>query len=235
MMLEVMDIDVYYGEIQALSQLSFKVNEGEIVALIGSNGAGKTTTLKTISGVLTPARGAIKFLGDQINGLPPFEVSKRGISHVLEGRRLFSNLTVFENLKMGSYVHEARKKFKENLEWVYQLFPVLKDRRGQLAKTLSGGEQQMLAIARALMSNPKLLLLDEPSQGLAPLITEKVFQSIDKINDEGVTILLVEQHVYDALDIADRGYILENGRVILEGKGKELLEMDEVKKAYLSL
>ena len=234
-MLEVMDIDVYYGEIQALSQLSFKVNEGEIVALIGSNGAGKTTTLKTISGVLTPARGAIKFLGDQINGLPPFEVSKRGISHVLEGRRLFSNLTVFENLKMGSYVHEARKKFKENLEWVYQLFPVLKDRRGQLAKTLSGGEQQMLAIARALMSNPKLLLLDEPSQGLAPLITEKVFQSIDKINDEGVTILLVEQHVYDALDIADRGYILENGRVILEGKGKELLEMDEVKKAYLSL
>jgi len=151
MMLEVMDIDVYYGEIQALSQLSFKVNEGEIVALIGSNGAGKTTTLKTISGVLTPARGAIKFLGDQINGLPPFEVSKRGISHVLEGRRLFSNLTVFENLKMGSYVHEARKKFKENLEWVYQLFPVLKDRRGQLAKTLSGGEQQMLAIARALM------------------------------------------------------------------------------------
>lgn len=234
-MLEVVNVDVFYGSIQALWNVNLKVNQGEIVALIGSNGAGKTTTLRTISGFLHPTRGSIKYFEEKIDKLPPYEVAKRGIAHVMEGRRIFPYMTTLENLLMGAYIPGAREKVRDNLELIYHLFPVLKNRSKQLAGTLSGGEQQMLAIARALMANPKILLLDEPSSGLGPAIVQTIMEVIEKISKEGVTVLLVEQNVYIALEICDRAYVLENGRIILEGAGDRMLEMNEIRKAYLSL
>jgi branched-chain amino acid transport system ATP-binding protein len=234
-MLEVNDIDVFHGNIQVLWQVNLRVDKGELVAIVGSNGAGKTTLLRTISGFLHPTRGSIKFFEERIDGLPSYEIAKRGVAHAMEGRRIFPRMTTLENLLMGAYIPTARKRIKDNLEWIYQLFPVLKNRKNQLAGTLSGGEQQMLAIARALMANPNVLLLDEPSSGLAPAILKTLFQAIEKINEEGITVLLVEQNVHIALEICDRSYVLENGRIILEGTGDKMLEMDEIKKAYLSL
>jgi branched-chain amino acid transport system ATP-binding protein len=234
-LLEVNNIDVFYGEVPVLRNVSLKVNEGEIIAIIGSNGAGKTTILKTISGILCPATGNIKFLGKNIEKLPPHRIVELGISHVMEGRRLFPYMSVLENLELGTYTKRARKKIKNNLELVFNLFPVLKERKKQMAKTLSGGEQQMLAIARALMSSPKLLLLDEPSLGLAPNVVIKVFETLKEINNHGVTILLVEQNVAHALRLASRAYVLETGRITLEGEGENLLHNDYVKIAFLGI
>jgi len=234
-MLKVNKINVFYGDLHALWDLSFKVEKGEIVVIAGSNGAGKTTTLKTISGLLRPKSGSISFLGQRIDNIPSHHIVEMGISHVPEGRRLFSNLTVMENLKVGAYTPKAWEKRDDTLEWVFQLFPILKERKDQLAGTLSGGEQQMLAIGRGLMARPRLLMLDEPSLGLAPKIVLSIFKLIKDINEEGVTILLVEQNVRRALELADRGYVIETGRVVLEGEGKELLKSEYVKKAYLGL
>ncbi|MEM2093467.1 MAG: ABC transporter ATP-binding protein [Candidatus Bathyarchaeia archaeon] len=234
-MLEVNEISVFYGSLKALDNVSFKVNKGEIIALIGSNGAGKSTTLNTISGLLCPTSGSIEFLGNKISGLPSHKIVRMGISQVPEGRRLFPFLTVLENLEVGAYTKEAREKMKDKLEWVYQLFPVLKERRDQLAYTLSGGEQQMLAIGRALMTGPQLLTLDEPSIGLAPLVIQKIYNTIEELNNQGITILLVEQNVPLALKLADRAYVLENGKITLEGTGDELLKHEHVIKAYIGL
>lgn len=234
-MLRVSNINVFYGKFQALWEVSFYVDKGEIVVIVGSNGAGKTTALKTIHGLLHPSSGKIEFIGERINHLPPYKIIRKGISHVPEGRRLFPFFTVLENLKIGAYTAEAREKVEDTIDWVFQLFPILKERKNQLAYTLSGGEQQMLAIGRALMSRPKLLTLDEPSLGLAPKIVSKLFKVIEELNRQGVTILLVEQNTRLALNVAHRGYILENGKIVLEGSGKELLENEQVKKAYLGL
>ncbi|HID18866.1 TPA: ABC transporter ATP-binding protein, partial [Candidatus Bathyarchaeota archaeon] len=212
-MLTVEKINVFYGNVQALWDVSLKVEKGEVVALIGSNGAGKTTTLKTVSGLLRPRSGSISFLGEKVDNFDPRHIVELGLVQVPEGRHLFPYMTVLENLKMGAYPSYARKRRNETLEWVFTLFPILKERKGQLAGTLSGGEQQMLAIARGLMARPKLLMLDEPSLGLAPVYTLKIFDLIRKINQEGVTILLVEQNVRQALEISDRGYVLETGRI----------------------
>jgi len=233
--LKVNKIDVFYENIQALWEISIEVRKGELVALVGANGAGKTTTLRTISGLLRPASGSVEFLGDRIDKLGPHEIVGRGIIQVPEGRLLFPRLTVLENLKMGSYKSEAKKRREETLGWVYELFPVLSERRKQLAGTLSGGEQQMLAIGRGLMSIPKILLLDEPSLGLAPKLVDTIFQAITRLHEQGITILLVEQNVARSLEIADKGYVLENGRIALEGTGKELLENEHVKKAYIGI
>lgn len=233
MILEVKDIAVQYGMIQALKQLDFFVNEGEIVSLIGSNGAGKTTTLKTISGLLGPVRGEILFEGQPIQGEAPKKIVEKGISQVPEGRHVFSGMSVLENLQMGAFLRKDRNGISQDIEKVFHHFPVLKDRIGQDAATLSGGEQQMLAMGRALMSRPKLLMLDEPSMGLAPLYIEKIFSIIKEINREGTTVLLIEQNANAALEIADRGYILETGKIIETGTGKELLESDTMRKAYL--
>ena len=234
-MLEVKSINVFYGDLQALWDVSFNVRDGEIVCIIGSNGAGKTTTLKTVSGLLHPRSGLIRFGNTEIHRLPPHKIVELGIAHVPEGRQLFPEMIVLENLKMGAFVKRAWDKMEDTLEWVYQLFPVLKERRGQKAGTLSGGEQQMLAIARGLMNRPKLLMLDEPSLGLAPRIVVSVFEAIQRISREGVTILLVEQNVRSALEISDRGYVLENGRIVLSGRSDELMENETVKKAYLGI
>ncbi len=234
-MLVVKGINVFYGDLQALWDVSFKVNKGEMVALVGSNGAGKTTTLKTISGLLNPRPGAISFLDKRIDKLPPHKIVELGIAHVPEGRGLFPLMTVIENLKIGAFTPQAWRKMDETLEWIFQLFPILKERKNQLAGTLSGGEQQMLAIGRGLMSRPKLLMLDEPSLGLAPKIVLSLFKLIEEINKEGVTILLVEQNVRQALELVDRGYVLETGKIVLEGRGKELIENEHVKKAYLGI
>ena len=234
-MLSVNKINVFYGDLQALWDVSLKVEKGELVALVGSNGAGKTTTLKTISGLLKPRSGSITFQGVRIDKLQSHQIVELGIVQVPEGRGLFPQMTVYENLLMGAYVKRAWDKRFETLEFVYNLFPILKERKHQIAGTLSGGEQQMLAIAKALMSRPKILMLDEPSIGLAPKLVLKVFEMIKKIHEEGVTILLVEQNVRRALEIADRAYVLETGRIVLEGTGKELLESEHVKKAYLGL
>jgi len=234
-MLEVDKINVFYGDLQALWDVSFDVNEGEIVVVVGSNGAGKTTTLKTISGILNPKSGAINFLKERVDKVLPHRIVDLGIAHVPEGRRLFPHMTVLENLEMGASPRRARKRKDKSLEWVYQLFPILKERKNQLAGTLSGGEQQMLAIGRGLMSRPKLLMLDEPSLGLAPKLVIKVFDMIQKINEEGVTVLLVEQNILHALELADRAYVLETGRITLRGRGSELVNNDYVKKAYLGL
>jgi branched-chain amino acid transport system ATP-binding protein len=234
-MLKLASIHTFYGPIEALKDINIEVNQGEIVCLIGSNGAGKSTTLMTISGILKPSSGCIRFEGKTINGIPPHRIVKMGISQVPEGRRIFPKLTVKENLEMGAYTKfkVQSSKFKVHLDKIYELFPVLKERHKQLGGTLSGGEQQMLAIGRALMSGPKLLLLDEPSLGLAPIIVSKIFKTIKEVNREGVTVLLVEQNARAALKLSDRGYVLENGRVALEGKGEELLKNEAVKKAYL--
>ena len=234
-MLEVSNIDTFYGKAQALWDVSLRIDEAEIVALIGANGAGKTTLLNTISGLLRPASGSVEFLGQRIDGLTPHSIVELGISHVPEGRKLFSGMTVRENLEMGAYPHQAWKEKEETLKRVYQVFPALKEREGQLARTLSGGEQQMLAMGRGLMSKPRLCMFDEPSYGLAPILLVEVFRVIKSLREQGITILLIEQNVPRTLEIADRAYVLENGRVVLEGKSKELLQEELVKKAYLGL
>lgn len=232
-MLKVNDIDVYYGNIQALKGLSIEVNEGEIVTLIGANGAGKSTLLKTISGLLKPKRGSIEYLGSAIDGKPAQMIVKGGLSHVPEGRRVFSNMTVEENLELGAYLRSDRDEIKKDMNHVFELFPRLLERRKQLSGTLSGGEQQMLAMGRALMAKPKLIIMDEPSMGLAPLMVKNIFNIIEMVNKEGVTVLLVEQNAHMALSIAHRAYVLETGKIVLSGSAKELQESDEVKAAYL--
>ncbi len=234
-MLEVKEIDVYRGPIQVLWKVSLEVNEGEVVSLIGPNGAGKTTLLSSVAGLLKPACGVIKFKGMDITKLPPYKIANKGVVLVPEDRKLFGAMTVKENLLMGAYNVRDKKVKEERLEMVYELFPRLKEREKQLAMTLSGGEQKMLAIARGLMSNPELLILDEPSQGLAPRVVLEIFHVIEKLKERGLSILLAEQNAHLALKIADRAYVLETGRVTLQGSGKELLENEYVKKAYLGL
>jgi branched-chain amino acid transport system ATP-binding protein len=231
-MLEVEDLHVYYGEIHALKGVAFRVTQGEIVALLGNNGAGKTTTLKTLSGLLAPRQGDVRLDGASLLGAPPHVIVQRGITHVPEGRRIFNRLTVAENLEMGAYTR-ADRGIAEDMERVFGVFPRLKERRTQVAGTLSGGEQQMLAIGRALMAKPRLLLLDEPSLGLAPVLVEQIFETVQTINAHGVTVLLVEQNAAMALSIAGRGYVLETGRIALEGRAAELAGNPEVRRAYL--
>jgi branched-chain amino acid transport system ATP-binding protein len=234
-MLEVCNINTFYDKMQALWDVSLTIDEGEIVALVGANGAGKTTLLNTISGLLCPASGSVVFLGQRIDGLAPHTIVELGISHIPEGRRLFSEMSVRENLEIGAYPRHAWKQKEETLKQVYQLFPILKEREGQLAKTLSGGEQQMLAMGRGLMSRPRLCIFDEPSYGLAPKFVAEVFQIIKSLRDQGITILLIEQNVRNTLEIADRACVLENGRMVLEGACEKLLQSDHVRKAYLGL
>ena len=231
-MLDVEGLHVFYGGIHALKGAHLKVEEGQIVTLIGANGAGKSTALRTIVGLVKPRSGSVRFNGEDLTRLQTHEVIKRGIAISPEGRRVFSNLTVLENLELGAYIRD-QKTFDTQLEWVYSLFPRLRERRKQLAGTLSGGEQQMLALGRALMSRPQLVLLDEPSLGLAPLVVEEVFRIIQTINREGATILLVEQNAMAALQVAHYAYVLETGRVTLEGTGQTLLEDERVRRAYL--
>jgi branched-chain amino acid transport system ATP-binding protein len=234
-MLEVCNINTFYGKVQALWDVCLGINEAEIVAMIGANGAGKTTLLNTISGLLRPASGSVEFLGRRIDGLPSHSIVELGISHVPEGGRVFPDMTVRENLEMGAYPYHAWKQKEETLEQVYQVFPILKEREGQLARTLSGGERQMLAIGRGLMSRPRLCLFDEPSYGLAPLLVAEIFRIIKGLRDQGITVFLIEQNVRHTLEIADRAYVLENGQVCLEGACDELLQSDYVRKAYLGL
>ncbi|MCL6478391.1 MAG: ABC transporter ATP-binding protein [Peptococcaceae bacterium] len=234
-MLEVKDIHSCYGKVQVLWGVSLKVNEGEIVALIGANGAGKTTLLNTISGMLPPASGSVTFLGTRVDGLEPRHIVEMGISYVPQGGRLFPDMTVRENLEMGAYPERAWKQKEDMLKKVYQLFPRLEEREQQLARTLSGGEKQMLAMARCLMARPKLCVIDEMSYGLAPLFVLEVFRIIKSLRDQGITVLLIEQNVQHTLEIADRAYVLENGRVVLEGTSAELLQSDYVREAYLGL
>jgi branched-chain amino acid transport system ATP-binding protein len=231
-MLEVTDLHVYYGEIHALKGISFRVAQGEIVTLLGNNGAGKTTTLRTLSGLLSPRQGDVRFEGSSLVGIAPHDVVLKGITHVPEGRRIFNRLSVVENLEMGAYTR-GDSAVGQDMERVFTIFPRLKERRGQVAGTLSGGEQQMLAIGRALMAKPRLLLLDEPSMGLAPVLVEQIFETVLTINRQGVTILLVEQNAAMALSIAGRGYVLETGRLPLEGGARELADNPEVRRAYL--
>jgi branched-chain amino acid transport system ATP-binding protein len=233
--LDVQGIDVSYGDFRVLVGLSFSVRDGEVFALLGANGAGKSTTLRTVSGLKTPGGGSILFEGKPIQGLPPYDVARLGIAHVPEGRRVFANLTVEENLEVGSSLPEAKRRRKDTLAYVFDLFPHLKEHREQMAGSLSGGEQQMLAIGRALMLRPKLLMLDEPSHGLAPVVVEQVFERIAQIHDEGVTVLLVEQNATICLGIADRGVVLENGRAAVAGSRSELLDNAYVTEAYLGL
>lgn len=230
-MLKLEGIHTFYGPIEALKGIDMEVKHREIVCLIGNNGAGKSTTLMTISGILKPSSGDILFEGSSIKGIPPHRIVEMGICQVPEGRRIFPTLTVRENLEMGAYL--TNRQLKEQLEKVFELFPVLKERQRQLGGTLSGGEQQMLAIGRALMGRPKLLLLDEPSLGLAPIFVSKIFRTIKEINSDGVAVLLVEQNARAALKLSNRGYVLDGGRVILEGRSEELLDNEFVKKAYL--
>lgn len=234
-MLEVNNIDTFYGKAQALWDVSLSIDEGEIVALVGANGAGKTTLLNTISGLLRPASGSVTFLGQRIDGLAPHSIVELGISHIPEGRRLFPDMSIRENLEMGAYVSEAWKRKEEKLHEVYDIFPALEERQGQLARTLSGGERQMLAIGRGLMSGPKLCLFDEPSYGLAPMLVTEIFRIIQELRDQGITILLVEQNVRQSLEIADRACVLENGRIALEGDCQELLQEELIRKSYLGL
>ncbi|MEM2081353.1 MAG: ABC transporter ATP-binding protein [Candidatus Bathyarchaeia archaeon] len=234
-MLEVEKVSASYGVIQILRGVSFKVKEKEIVSIIGPNGAGKTTLVKTIMGLLHPKTGEIRFKGENIEKLPPYEIVKKGITLIPEGREIFPKMTVEENLQLGAYPAGDKDEIKSAKERCYQLFPVLKKKEKALAQTLSGGEQQMLVICRSLMSNPELLILDEPSLGLAPLIVEKVLDTVRKINEEGVTILLVEQNIHDSLDIAHRAYVLEQGKITLEGNSRELLCSNHIKEAYLGL
>lgn len=233
-MLEVDKINVYYGDLQILHDISFFLNDGEIFAIVGPNCAGKTTLLKSLTGIVQSRSGRITFMGKRIDRMPTHEIIKLGISTVPEGRMLFYDMSVLENLYMGDYLKKVKNR-KDYLKWIFELFPVLEERKHQLAKTLSGGEQQMLAIARALMSKPRLLLIDEPSLGLAPLIIKRIYEIIKQLNKEGLSILLIEQNVHLALTLAGRAIVLENGRIVLEGKGKELLESDHVRKAYLGI
>lgn len=232
-MLKIDNIHVYYGAIHALKGVSLEVHKGEIVTLIGANGAGKSTTLRTVSGLLAPKSGSISFLGENIAGMPAHEIVKHGISQVPEGRRIFAEMSVQENLEMGAFTRKDKTGVEKDFEIVYNRFPRLKERRKQQAGTLSGGEQQMLAMGRALMSRPKLLLLDEPSMGLAPLLIKEIFSIIEDINREGTTVLLVEQNANMALSIAHRAYVMETGRITLQGAAKELAASEDVRKAYL--
>ncbi len=234
-MLKVEKIQTFYGNIQALFNVSLEIREGEMVALIGANGAGKSTALKTISGLLLPASGSIEFEEKRINGMSPRAIVMMGISHCPEERKIWPRLTVWENLDMGAYTRKDKKSIKEDIDKIFTLYPILRERRNQLAGTLSGGEQQMLAIGRAIMSRPRLLMLDEPSLGLAPLLVEKTAEMISDIHQKGTTILLVEQNAFLALKISDRSYVLETGKTVLEGKGKELLKNEHVQKAYLGM
>ena len=233
-MLEVKDLQVYYGVIQALKGISFEVEQGDVVALIGANGAGKTTTLHTITGLLPSKAGNITFEGTDITHVPGYKLVAMGIAHVPEGRRVFASLTVLQNLKMGAYTRNDKKEIEDTIEMIYKRFPRLKERKNQLAGTLSGGEQQMLAMGRALMSHPRLIVLDEPSMGLSPLYVNEIFDIIQEINKDGVTVLLVEQNAKKALSISNKAYVLETGNIVLSGDAKELMNNERVKKAYLS-
>lgn len=232
-MLEVKDLEVYYGVIQAIKGVSFEVNKGEIIALIGANGAGKTTILHTITGLLSPKNGSVFYEGTDITKIPAHKIVSLGIAHVPEGRRVFADLSVYENLKMGAYTRKDKREIAETLERVYTRFPRLKERKNQMAGTLSGGEQQMLAMGRALMSNPKIILMDEPSMGLSPILVNEIFDIIQEVSKSGTTVLLVEQNAKKALSIADRAYVLETGKIVLDGNAAELLNDDSIKKAYL--
>jgi branched-chain amino acid transport system ATP-binding protein len=232
-MLTIKDLHVFYGGIHALKGIGIEVKQGQVVTLIGSNGAGKSTTLRSIVGLVRPRSGFVQFEGQELNKLSTHKIIQRGIGVSPEGRHVFPNLTVLENLELGAYHQKSSKNFLSDLEWVYSLFPRLKERRNQLSGTLSGGEQQMLAFGRALMSRPKLVLLDEPSLGLAPLVVEEVFRTIRTINQQGATVLLVEQNAMAALNVAHYAYVLETGRITLEGTGQELLQDERVRKAYL--
>lgn len=232
-MLEVKDLNVYYGMIQALKGISFEVNEGEVIALIGANGAGKTTTLHALTGLVPAKTGSILFEGQDIRKIPAHKIVSMGMAHVPEGRRVFAQLSVYENLKMGAYTRKDKEEIRQTLEMVYKRFPRLEERKNQLAGTLSGGEQQMLALGRALMSHPKIILMDEPSMGLSPIFVNEIFNIIQEVSKSGTTVLLVEQNAKKALSIADRAYVLETGKIALSGDAKELMNDDSIKKAYL--
>ena len=232
-MLEVRDLQVYYGMIHAIKGISFDVNQGEVIALIGANGAGKTTTLHTITGLLAPKSGSVLFEGKDITKVPAHKIVSMGMAHVPEGRRVFAELSVYENLKMGAYTRKDKKEIEESLANVYKRFPRLEERKNQMAGTLSGGEQQMLAMGRALMSKPKIILMDEPSMGLSPIFVNEIFDIIRAVSESGTTVLLVEQNAKKALSISDRAYVLETGTITMSGKAKDLLEDEAVKKAYL--
>jgi branched-chain amino acid transport system ATP-binding protein len=234
-MLKVKGIDVFYGDLQVLWDVSFEVKEKEILVLVGANGAGKSTTIRTVSSLIPPRKGSIEFDGVRLDKTPPYNVIAHGIVHVPEGRRLFPQMSVKENLIMGTLCREAKAKRLETMEKVYQLFPRLRERNKQMAGTLSGGEQQMLAIGRGLMSLPELMMFDEPSLGLAPILVQEIFHMVRRVNQEGVTILLVEQNVKQTLAMCNRAYVLENGRIVLEGAGKTLMDNDHVKEAYLGI
>lgn len=233
-LLSIENIEVYYGVINALKGVSFEVNEGEIVALIGANGAGKTTTLHTITGLLRPRSGKIMYDGKDITKIPAHKIVSMGMAHVPEGRRIFSELTVYDNIRLGAYTRKDKDEIEESIQNVYKKFPRLEERKKQIAGTLSGGEQQMLAMGRALMSKPKIILMDEPSMGLSPLLVNEIFDIIKEINKSGTTVLLVEQNAKKALSIANKAYVLETGKISLSGDAKELMNNDSVKKAYLS-
>lgn len=232
-MLEVKDLEVYYGVIQAIKGISFEVNQGEVIALIGANGAGKTTILHTITGLIKAKSGSVKFEGKELNKIPAHKIVSLGMAHVPEGRRVFANLTVLENLKLGAYTRKDKQEMAETLEMIYKRFPRLEERKNQTAGTLSGGEQQMLAMGRALMSHPKIILMDEPSMGLSPIFVSEIFDIIKEISAGGTTVLLVEQNAKKALSIADRAYVLETGNIVLSGKAEDMLNDDSIKKAYL--
>ena len=232
-MLEIHDIEVFYGMIQAIKGVSFQVNEGEVIALIGANGAGKTTILHSITGLIAPKKGRIVFEGQDITTTPAHKIVSMGMAHVPEGRRVFAQLTVLENLKMGAFTRKDKDEIEESLIRVYKRFPRLEERKNQMAGTLSGGEQQMLAMGRALMSRPRIILMDEPSMGLSPIFVNEIFDIIREVSEGGTTVLLVEQNAKKALSIADRAYVLETGRIVLDGKAEDLLNDDSVKKAYL--
>lgn len=232
-MLEVKDLEVYYGMIQAIKGISFEVNKCEVIALIGANGAGKTTTLHTITGLLSPKKGSVIFEGKDITKIPAHKIVSMGMAHVPEGRRVFADLSVYENLKLGAYTRKDKENLNKDLENIYKRFPRLAERKNQSAGTLSGGEQQMLAMGRALMSKPSIILMDEPSMGLSPILVNEIFDIIESISKSGTTVLLVEQNAKKALSIADRAYVLETGKIVTSGKASELLEDDSIKKAYL--
>ena len=232
-MLEVKDLEVYYGMIQAIKGISFEVNKCEVIALIGANGAGKTTTLHTITGLLSPKKGSVMFEGKDITKIPAHKIVSMGMAHVPEGRRVFADLSVYENLKLGAYTRKDKENLNKDLESIYERFPRLAERKNQSAGTLSGGEQQMLAMGRALMSKPSIILMDEPSMGLSPILVNEIFDIIESISKSGTTVLLVEQNAKKALSIADRAYVLETGKIVTSGKASELLEDDSIKKAYL--
>lgn len=232
-MLEVKDLEVYYGMIQAIKGISFEVNKGEVIALIGANGAGKTTTLHTITGLLSPKKGSVIFEGEDITKIPAHKIVSMGMAHVPEGRRVFADLSVYENLKLGAYTRKDKENLNKDLENIYKRFPRLAERKNQSAGTLSGGVQQMLAMGRALMSKPSIILMDEPSMGLSPILVNEIFDIIESISKSGTTVLLVEQNAKKALSIADRAYVLETGKIVTSGKASDLLEDDSIKKAYL--